>query len=410
MRAGPNQAAALFGVLLLLLAAGCASAPPPVTTRSFEFPAPFQGPGVPEAPPGVTQAVRDGWRALLAGDVDGALAASRRAGAHPLASLLAYDVALAEGAAGLVAPIRQIAEANPRWAAAWITLSFAAEREQDPALAVRAARTGVELWPEPRWKERLATLERRLVGTPLAEAREALAAKDAARALELARTVLAQEPSNAEAALIAARALAGLHRRAEARKLLAPLVELPEAAELAARLAEEDGDWAAALSLYQALPRSWPGRARTLARVKLMWRLQNLPAFVTEALESPRVTRAQMAAILVALAPQVEALAAGPAPLMSDIVGLPEQREILAVVRAGIMRPSGTPPSFRPAAPLAAEEAAAILGRLAQRLDAPLPPSCAGTASAGCLRLEEPVTGGAVKRAIWGILYPEDMQ
>jgi tetratricopeptide (TPR) repeat protein len=405
-----RRAAATFvaGVLLIGLTA-CASAPSRPAVRTYGFPAPFEGPGCPDAGPTAAAAIRDGWLALREGRQDAALEAARKAGNTAQSHLLAYQVALVAGAGGLIEPLRDLAQSHPEWASAWITFSVAAENEGRTDEALKAAARGASLWPEARWTGRLAELRRSALGLPLEQAQEALDAGSPDQALAQAQGVLSLDPSSVPAQLLEVRALMALGRSDEAWHKVGSLTGTPEGAALAAKLAEARGDWTEALNLYQQLPKSWPGRERGLARIKLMWRLENVPNFVRKALESPSLTRAQLAIIIVALAPEVEADATGPAPLLPDIVGIPGQREVLAVVRTQILKPR-TSSSFAPEDLVTPKGVADALARLASRLNRDLPPACASTATPACLNIVEPVTGESVKQAVWAILLGEDAQ
>ncbi len=409
MKAGRKAAATVVAGVLLLGLAACASAPSHPAIRTYGFPAPFDGPGCPDVDPMAATAVHEGWQALREGRQDAALEAARKAGNTPQAHLLAYQVALVAGAAGLVEPIRDLAQSHSQWAAAWITFSVAAENEGQMTEALKAAAHAASLWPEARWTERLKGLRRSALELPLEQGQGALEAGNPEEALAQAQTVLSLDPASVPAQLLQVRALRALGRSDEAWRKVESLTGTPEGAALAAELAEARGDWTDALSLYQQLPASWPGRERGLARIKLMWRLENVPDFVREALKSPSLTRAQLAIIIVALAPEVEAEATTAAPLLPDIVGIPGQREILAVVRAGILRPR-TSSSFAPEALVTQEEATNALTRLATRLSRDLPTACGSTATPACLKIEEPVTGESVKEAVWAILLGEDEQ
>ncbi len=395
-------------VSLGLLAAACTSTGPVARGVEPPFPSPLEGPGVPEAPPAVRQAVAEGWNALRTSGTDAALAASRRAGRHPLAVLLAHQAAYMDGATGLTGPLEALTGDHPGWASAWITLSFAAEREGDTELAARAAERAATLWDDPRWTARAARLRDAWAAPLVEQARMALENGDPESALA-ALGRLEEAGIRDEAIMeLEVRALIAAGRDTEAKALLRQLPRTPERTALAASLAEKDGNWVEALRLYSALPETWPGRNRNLARVKLRWRLGNLPPSVREAFESPELDRARMATILVALVPEIEAANDRAVPVMTDVVGIPEQREVLAVVRAGIMEPLGWDSNFHPERVVSPESAAEIIGRLASFLGRPLPPPCGSTATPDCLGFEAPVSGAMVRKAIWAILFPEE--
>ena len=400
--------AAAAAAIAAAMAVACTTTTPVTTGVEPPFPSPLAGPGVPEAPPAVREAVAAGWNALKRSGTAAALDASRRAGRHPLAVLLAHQAAYLDGGTGLTGPLEALTGAHPEWASAWITLSFAAEREGRTELAVTAAERAAALWPEPRWTARAARLRDAWAGPILEAARTALAGGDAEGALARLDRLEAAGVRDETVLSLRARALAAAGRPAEARELLRKLPETPERTAMAAALAEAARDWPEALRLYSALPEDWPGRDTDLSRVKLLWRLDNLPPSFRKALEAPELDRARMATVLVALAPQIEAAGGGNVPIMTDVVGIPEQREVLAVVRAGIMQPAGWDSNFRPEREVTPASAAEILGRLAAFLGRPLPPACGETPSPECLGLTAPVSGPMVRKAIWAILFPEE--
>ncbi len=396
MRTGPRLAAAALAAVL----AGCAPvhrAPGPAPP---ELPSPLAGPGVPPLGEAERAAVAEGWRAILEGRTEAALAASRRAGAAPPAVLLAHEAAYLDGATGLVAPLRELAGAHPRWAAAWVVLSFAAEREDDEATALRAAERAAALWPAARWRRRAAGLRRRLVDDRVEAGRRALAAGDPAAAVEPLRRAAALNPAPATVKLLA-RALAASGALDEAERTLSPLLADPEVLALAADVAARRGDWTAAMERYRRLPAGWPGRERGLAEAQLRWRLENLPGYVHEALASPHVTRAQLAVLVVAVVPEVESVQVRPAPLLPDVVGHPAQREILAVVRAGVLDADPVAGTFGPDRPADAATVRRAVERLAAALGRPAPAWCPG--EAGCLEVPDPPTGEAVADALLGV-------
>ncbi len=393
----------------LLLVSGCTTTSRPAG-HGFEppFPSPLEGPGVPGAPEAVRSAVADGWNALRTAGPDAALTASRRAGKHPLAVLLAYQAAYAGGASNLTGPLETLCNDHPDWASAWLTLSFAAEREGQTGTALHAAETAARSWPDPRWTDRASRLrsawDRPLTGLD----HQALEQDDPTTALAALDELAASGVENDELNFLRARALARLGRDREAREILRRLPETPESLALAASLAEREGDWSEALHLYSELPESWPGRARDLRRVKLLWRLDNMPPDVRTAFDVPHLDRARLATILVALVPEIETANLHPVPVMTDVVGIPEQREVIAVVRAGLMKPVGSEKAFHPEWPVSPDLAAEVIARLASFLHRPLPASCGQTPTPDCLGLKDPVSGEMARAAIWSILFPEE--
>ena len=169
-----------------------------------------------------------------------------------------------------------------------------------------------------------------------------------------------------------------------------------------ARWAEEDGRLYEAMRHYTAVPSDTPGRDEALRRVKLEWRRQNLPAHVQAALASEDLSRAELAVVLVGLVPEANAIAGGEVPVLSDIVDLPSQREVVTVVRLGLMNVDQLQHEFNPDEPADPLEARFAVERLCRLLDLEPPPWCTETSTAGesCARLERPMSGRAVADVI----------
>lgn len=396
MRIGRSTALAASASLLLLVV-GCQPLGQAPTPRvEVGFPSPLSGPGRPEIDSHEKRLVERGWNALLSGRIEDATAAAAKAGDNDPARLLAAQV-------GLVAKtdpsgeLRAIVGRHPDYAAAVLTLSLALERIDDEQASLATARRGAVLWGARRWRQRVTDLEDRWIGQRLATGREALSAGDDAHARALAAEVLKVEPDSREAHLLDAKALMAAGSLDQAKQELDSLGKDPEAIVLRGRIAELKDDWTAAMSLYESLPPLDPKRAALLSRARRRWRLANMAPYVQEAIDSPALTRAQLAVLLVALAPQVESTSASASPLLTDIVELPGHREIVVAVRAGLIDTDEIEHRFFPNREADAATARSAIDRLCKILGDTVPAWCTNSDSApGCVRLSEPVTGRQV--------------
>jgi tetratricopeptide (TPR) repeat protein len=328
-------------------------------------------------------------------------------------------------------------EENPKYAAAWLTLSAAAEASGDRRVSLEAARTGAELWPIDRWRERAEALQSSWVDEPIAEAADLLERELPESAWEALEPALEAQPGDREAVLLQASILLAMNKpdRAEAALVLLPrdnevallagriaeargdlgaalriytsIQNYPTAAEAGIRIAEDRGEWQTAMQLYQSLPDDNPGKAAGLRRAKLRWRLSVMPSYVTEALQSQDLSREELAVILISLAPRVETLPGGEVPLLSDIMQLPTQREILAAVRTGLVETDRFERLYHPHRQATANEVRVAVDRLGQLLQIDSPKWC-GSGSDPCVAVEEPVAGDQVASLVIDMVAREE--
>jgi len=397
--------------------------------QTLPFPAPDSGPGRPALEHGDAAALEAGWQALLRGDAAEAEARAGKLAAGPASRLLALQSSLVAGGAAPVGELTELTEAAPAYAAAWLTLSVAAERAGNEKAALDAASRGAALWPERRWEERVADLRTRWIDDRLGNARRLSSEGSPAAVVSALEPVLALEPNNRDARVLQARALTGLgdldraeaalvglSRDAEVVLVAGAIAEargdrkaairiyssLPKALEPTLRaiaLAEADGDWLTAMNLYGELPESHPGRDAGLREAKLRWRVSVLPPYVGEALAAERLDRAGLAVVMVALAPRVESLPGGQVPLLSDIVDMPSQREIITAARLGLVDIDRLEHRFYPHRQVTEAEVRRALAALGRLLAVQPPRWCNGAASE-CVRLEAPIAGRQVAELV----------
>ncbi len=396
----PVIAAAVLVAIALAMTA-CSTAPrPPGETAGVAFPSPLAGPGRPPLDRASERRLGAAWSELAGGQLAAARRSLGSANASPHRRLLELQLDLLEGREGTASALADLGLGHPAWAALWLTVAVAAEQQGNEAGALAAARRGAELWRHDRWSQRPLDLYQRWVLARLDEAEKLLAADDASAALAVLDRARALDPVVAGGDLLAARIKISLGQTDEADAILAELGAAPDAVLLRAELAELRGDWATAMELYRSLPVTTARRREGLARAQLQWRLTVLPAYVHQALASTSVRRGELAVILLALAPDVEAFATGAPILMTDIVELPYRREILSAVRADLLTADPVEQRFRPERVATAGEVRDAVEAVCHLLGYTPPVWCAGPIAPGsherCRWLQAPIAGNDV--------------
>jgi tetratricopeptide (TPR) repeat protein len=436
VRGAATTAAAAVALAII---AGCASAPPPATPVLLDFPTPVGGPGLPDLGRGDEDAIARGWKALQKGDAATARAVAANSGDSPAAALLSMQAALVAGTEIPMSGLERLTTTHSDYAAAWLTLSVAAERADDEKAALEAATRGAELWPDKRWRRREQDLRQRWIGDRIGSARELYETENPAAALEALEPALAVEPDNREGVILKARSLIELDEpdRAEAVLSVLPrdpevvrvagniaeargdlsaamriyrsLPDDPEATLRAVAIAESQGDWTTAMNLYESLPDDLPEKGPGLRRAKLRWRVSVMPGYVQEAIRSPELDRAQLAVVVVTLAPRVETLPGGQVPLLSDIMTLPAQNEILTAARFGLIESDRILHRFNPERPVTGTEVRHAVDRLARLLDLDGPRWCSDELEdQTCTELAAPISGEEVASVVIDIVAQED--
>ncbi len=420
------------------MSAGCASAPATAPPVRLDFPAPDTGPGRPDLTRADQDHIDNGWKTLLSGDAASVRAIASQAGANPAAELLSLQAVIVAKSADPLSGLERLAAAEPDYAAAWLTLSVAAENTEDEALALEAASRGAELWSEKRWLDREHRLRQRYVGDRIDSARELYETEDPEAALNALAPALELDPDNRDAVLVKARALialdqpdraevalSGLPRDSEvvrlsggiaeargdlsaAMRIYSSLPDDPDAMLLAVAIAERQDDWLTAMNLYASLPDERPEKAPGLRRAKLRWRLSVMPEYVQEAIDSRELERAQLAVIVVTLAPKVETLPGGQVPLLSDVMTMPSQNEILTAARLGLIESDQFLNRFHPKRPATAIEVRTAVDRLANLLELDGPRWCLEeTETEPCAAIAEPISGESVAAIVIEVVTRE---
>ena len=121
-----------------------------------------------------------------------------------------------------------------------------------------------------------------------------------------------------------------------------------------------------------------------------------MPTYVQDAMTSMELERAQLAVILATLAPKVETLPGGQVPLLSDIVDMPSQQEIITVTRFGLLRVDRFDHRFNPERLVTEDETRSAISKLGEVLTLDPPQWCSEEDENSCTQLETPITGEAV--------------
>jgi hypothetical protein len=415
---------------------GCASAPGDVPVQSLEFPAPDTGPGRPVLERAARRHIDDGWQALIRSNPTAAKNSASEAGSNIASELLELQAEFVGGDSPVQA-LRDLTAQAPDYAAAWLTLSVTAETAGDEALALQAAERGASLWPDTRWVERSEKLRTRLIDKRIEAASDLLDHDDPSGALTTLAPALALDPTNREGVLLKAgslialdeldraeAALAGLPRdrdvvmlsgsiaesrgdTAAAIRIYSTLGDDPDALLKAIAIAEDTRDWQTAMSLYSSLPDDSPEKAGGLREAKLRWRVSVMPSYVQEAFSTTDVTRSDLAVIVVTLAPAVETLPSKQVPLLSDIVDMPSQREIVTATRLGLIGIDPLEHRFEPRRPVTEAEVRHAITALGRLLELPTPEWCSTTMTQPCLALTPPIAGDRVVDVIIDMIAGE---
>jgi len=431
-----RAAAAAAAAVACLGLGGCATTPAGAPEVRLDFPSPDSGPGRPALDKPEQRHIADGWQALRRGDAAAARASAAQAGVTQASRLLELQAALVAGdhsTKGLEA----LTGTAPDYAAAWLTLSVAAEGDANEGLALRAAERGADLWPDARWVDRYQTLRQRWVGDRVLTATTLYEQGDPDAALDALEPALALDPRDRGALLVQTRALIALNQLDRAESVLAGLprdrdVVLiaasiaeargdssaairiysslrndPDAMLMAVALAEQQGDWQTAMDLYSALPDDRPEKAPGLRAAKLRWRVSVMPPYVRDALSADEMNRSDLAVALVTLTPAVETMPGGQVPLLSDIVDMPSQQEIVTAARLGLIDIDRLERRFYPLRPVTEEEVRTSISRLCKLLGIAAPQWCGDSQSDQCLSFTQPITGNQVVDVLIGLAAEE---
>ncbi len=376
---------------------------PPVEAKTrLDLPSPLSGPGVPAVKRSQEKKIERAWRELAAGDLIESDKRVQRARDVAAGQLLKYQIQLIDGKSDVVDELVSFCGSYPDYAAAWLTLSIAAEDSGLEAIALDAARRSALIWSDPPWGERAADLERRWVDDRIAKAERLLENGDSSAAMAELQAAKAVDPQRSDSALLEAKILISNDQLDEAQDRLADIATLPEALLLQGQIGEERGDWQYAMESYSSLPEDYPGRDVALNRAQTLWRMTLLPKYARAAMATENLTRGDLAVVLVSVLPRLETMVGGAVPVMSDIVDQPGQREIITVVRLGIMTADRRDHLFYPESEADLETVRQAVHKSRSLLGLPTPEWCTDrdVIGSGCLFIPSPTSGGSVIDAV----------
>lgn len=348
------------------------------------------------------------WVLADSGDLKAARAKlSALPGEHPLYLFLQLEIAFAGGELGLWPKVSAFAASFPSYRPAWELAVLVGEREGELLGASEAAEKVAALGGPARFRKKAGELVWQFLVAREEHLARLLASGQAAEALEQGRELLGRFPQHRRLRELSVRAALAAGKPEEAKLLVLPLPEDGPGLELKAEVAAAQGKWDVAAELYRRLPVDFPGRCAKARHAEEQARWQKAPPKVSKALASPRVSRGELATLVVFYFPQVVAKATAPAPLFEDLIGHPAQEEILVLVRAGIMSGDALTRRFGPSRVVSPRELEAVVQRLGKVLGLSTLSLCqGGTASNGCLPLpagERGVSGEDVVRLLAGI-------
>jgi tetratricopeptide (TPR) repeat protein len=258
--------------------------------------------------------------------------------------------------------------------------ALAARAEDDAAAgrlrdALDAYRDAASVAPgEARYRERVVELRASYVTTLHAEAESALERVDLAmaRRAALALVEVAPESPAGYHVLASAAEAEGMLEDAWAAAQKAHARAPADAAltESLAALALRTSRFAEAEALYGALAKGDPSLREKQTAARLEFQVQNLPAAARKAVAAPRITRAQFAALLFMLVPEVaSARVPQGGDVAVDVVDRPERAPLVKAIALGFFSVArGThlvgadTPVFRSEMPGHLRRLAALLG------------------------------------------------
>jgi tetratricopeptide (TPR) repeat protein len=326
-----SRAPRLSGPVVLALAAACATAPrapqQPPHGEDYLYPAPRAG----ELRQDEAARFDEAWRDVLAGDTDAASRAFReivgkRPGLVPAQTGLAFAQLRAgryrEAAAGFEAVLQGPADYVP----ALIGAGSATFRLGDPERALEYYKRAERAAPtQPLATRRLAELKLQVTERRVAAARTALERGDTSAAVEEYRRALEAAPEVGALRVEYANLLvAGGDVAGAIEALRADPVGDRQTLMRAAELLTEQQDHAGALEAYRRLLQRDPkdGEAQRLAfAARDTLELEGLPAEFRQIVDAPRITRADLAALVAVKLPALKQVEGRDPELAVDISG-----------------------------------------------------------------------------------------
>ena len=360
-----------------LLAAGCASAPgeAPAPTNEFGFRDPTDGRPEFSLTKSDRKRLDAGLEALRAGDRAGAARAFRSGANGASGDTFRLALVYTDLAAGRYLAAREgldaLLLALPDWTAAVEARADLDSAEGRTREALEGYRRLRRLVPEDaRSNRRCFETQAILMETGRSEAEGALGRGDLDSAWRAAAGLVELDPSSPVGFRYLARtaAAAGKDEDALAAARTAHGLDPDDVptTRILAELARKTERYGEALSLYSGLAAADPAFREKADEALREFQIHNLPDAARRAAQSPRLTRAQFAALVYALVPEVRA-----APAVSgfevavDALDRPERTALVKAIHLGFFTVSHGTHTVGADTPLLRTELAVLLKQLA---------------------------------------------
>lgn len=220
----------------------------------------------------------------------------------------------------------------------------------------------------PTVRQRLAELETAVFNELFAAAQSAT---DANESVRLLREALTLQPAATEPRILLAQRLVAARQFEEARREIDPVLntsaDRTEVQEILAEVEVGRGRYQEAIVRYDRLARRTrdPRYAQRLEVIKEEWSRANMPPHVRQALESPALTRADLAVLLYWTVPSVRfAQNLGAPPIAIDIENVGGREEIIRAIAIGMYEVDPVTRRVSPFRQVTAERLARHLARL----------------------------------------------
>lgn len=381
MTRGLRLMAAALG---LALAAGCATAPvrPTTTPETEEYAFPRWPPG--EVRPREARAIERAWHQVLAGDAAAAEKRLRKVlvdspGLIPAEIALAYARLRAGAHADAVRGFANVLERKPDDVSALVGSGIALARGGNPEAALAAYARAAALDPSNEAvRRRRAELRLRVTDSRVGAARTAVEAGATDRAVEQYQLVLLAAPELSGVRLELAGVLAD---RGDVEAAIAVLEADPAAErQVLLRLAElvfQRGEHERALEVYRRILETDPRDEEALTaarRVRETIEAQQMPEEYRRILDTPTITRADLAALMLVKVRRLAQAPLGPGKVAIDISGSWAQDHIIRALALDIVTvyPNHT---FQPGATVRRGDLARAVARALDLLQYPAGPA-----------------------------------
>ncbi len=339
--------ALLAGVLLAAaIGPGCAPkklAPPPPEGELYRFPAPRPG----EQPVSENATLQTAWREVTSGDT---VAAAKRYDkllrGHAQSSAAWTGLGYARLRAGQLDAASQAfattLERLPQDIPALVGVASVAARRGDLEGAVALMRRASLAAPDDaQLRKRLGALKLQVTDRRMAEAEAALEAGDAEKAAAAYAAALGVAPEVTDVRLALSRVLAGRGDREGAIAVLEadPAGEREVLLELG-RVLNDGAEYARALEVYTRLLAHGPGDAEARAgqrRAQEGLEGQAMPEEYRAIPDAPRITRADLAALMAVRVQRLRRAGAGEPRVAVDISGSWARDQVARILALGIM-------------------------------------------------------------------------